>query len=53
MMQVNHRYYQDLTPEKVDALIDAARELAARDRGAARASPFGGVWSEQCESGGS
>lgn len=25
MMQVNHRYYQDLTPQKVDALIDAAR----------------------------
>jgi NADH-quinone oxidoreductase subunit E len=25
MMQVNHRYYQDLTPEKVDALIAAAR----------------------------
>ena len=27
MMQVNHRYYQDLTPEKVDALITAARQL--------------------------
>lgn len=26
MMQVNHRYYQDLTPEKIDALIDAARQ---------------------------
>jgi NADH-quinone oxidoreductase subunit E len=25
MMQVNHRYYQDLTPQKVDALVDAAR----------------------------
>jgi NADH-quinone oxidoreductase subunit E len=27
MMQVNHRYYQDLTPDKVDALITAARQL--------------------------
>jgi NADH-quinone oxidoreductase subunit E len=26
VMQVNHRYYQDLTAEKVDALIEAARE---------------------------
>jgi NADH-quinone oxidoreductase subunit E len=26
IMQVNHRYYQDLTPEKVDALIEAARQ---------------------------
>ena len=26
MMQVNHRYYQDLTPAKVDALIEAARQ---------------------------
>jgi NADH-quinone oxidoreductase subunit E len=26
VMQVNHRYYQDLTPEKVDALIEAARQ---------------------------
>ena len=25
VMQVNHRYFQDLTPEKVDALIEAAR----------------------------
>jgi NADH-quinone oxidoreductase subunit E len=25
VMQVNHRYFQDLTTEKVDALIDAAR----------------------------
>jgi NADH-quinone oxidoreductase subunit E len=25
VMQVNHRYYQDLSPEKVDALIEAAR----------------------------
>jgi NADH-quinone oxidoreductase E subunit len=27
VMQVNHRYYQDLTPEKVDALVIAARQL--------------------------
>lgn len=27
VMQVNHRYYQDLTPQKVDDLIAAAREL--------------------------
>jgi NADH-quinone oxidoreductase subunit E len=26
VMQVNHRYYQDLTTEKVDALIEAARQ---------------------------
>lgn len=26
VMQVNHRYYQDLTPQKVDTLIKAARE---------------------------
>lgn len=25
VMQVNHRYYQDLTPEKIDQLIEAAR----------------------------
>jgi NADH-quinone oxidoreductase subunit E len=27
VMQVNHRYYQDLTPDKVDSLLEAAREL--------------------------
>jgi NADH-quinone oxidoreductase subunit E len=27
VMQFNHRYYQDLTPEKIDALIDEARNL--------------------------
>ncbi|MGH2441877.1 MAG: NADH-quinone oxidoreductase subunit NuoE [Chloroflexota bacterium] len=26
VMQVNHRYYQNLTPARVDALIDAARQ---------------------------
>jgi NADH-quinone oxidoreductase subunit E len=26
VMQVNHRYFQDLTTEKVDALIEAARQ---------------------------
>lgn len=25
VMQFNHRYYQDLTPEKIDALIEAAK----------------------------
>lgn len=30
VMQFNHRYYQDLTPDKVDALIDAARNLQLR-----------------------
>jgi hypothetical protein len=28
-MQVNHRYVQNLTPEKVDRLIDAARAQQA------------------------
>lgn len=27
VMQFNHRYYQDLTPDRVDALIEAARNL--------------------------
>jgi NADH-quinone oxidoreductase subunit E len=30
MMQVNHRYYQDLTPAKVDSLIEAARAQQLR-----------------------
>ncbi|MGI8968320.1 MAG: NADH-quinone oxidoreductase subunit NuoE [Chloroflexota bacterium] len=34
IMQVNHRYYQDLTPEKVDALIDAARQQQLQAAGA-------------------
>lgn len=34
VMQVNHRYYQDLTPERVDALIDAARTQQLRSAGA-------------------
>ena len=34
VMQVNHRYYQDLTPEKVDALIEAARSLQLQSAGA-------------------
>lgn len=34
MMQVNHRYYQDLTPAKVDALIDAARQQQLQAAGA-------------------
>jgi NADH-quinone oxidoreductase subunit E len=34
VMQVNHRYYQDLTPEKIDALIDAARQAQLRSASA-------------------
>lgn len=34
MMQVNHRYMQDLTPEKIDAFLDAARERQLRVSGA-------------------
>lgn len=34
VMQVNHRYYQDLTPERVDALIEAARNLQLQSAGA-------------------
>lgn len=33
VMQVNHRYYQNLTPEKVDALIEAARQLQLQSAG--------------------
>jgi NADH-quinone oxidoreductase subunit E len=31
MMRYQHRYHYDLTPEKVDALIDAARKEAHGD----------------------
>lgn len=34
VMQFNHRYYQDLTPEKIDALIEAARNLQLEVAGA-------------------
>lgn len=34
VMQVNHRYYQDLTRERVDALIDAARQQQLHAAGA-------------------
>jgi NADH-quinone oxidoreductase subunit E len=34
VMQVNHRYYQDLSPEKVDALIEAARQQQLEAAGA-------------------
>jgi len=37
IMQFNHRYYQDLTPEKIDALIEEARSLQAQ---AGQASGF-------------
>jgi NADH-quinone oxidoreductase subunit E len=33
VMQVNHRYYQDLTPARVDALIEAARNLQLENEG--------------------
>ncbi|GAC1323928.1 MAG: hypothetical protein NVS2B16_06620 [Chloroflexota bacterium] len=33
IMQVNHRYFQDLTPQKVDALIEAARALQLQSAG--------------------
>lgn len=33
IMQVNHRYYQDLTPKRVDDLIDAARSQQLRQSG--------------------
>jgi NADH-quinone oxidoreductase subunit E len=33
IMQVNHRYYQDLTPQKVDELIEAARSLQLQSAG--------------------
>lgn len=34
VMQVNHRYYQNLTPERVDALIEAAQQLQLQSAGA-------------------
>lgn len=34
VMQVNHRYYQDLTPERVDALIESARNQQLEAAGA-------------------
>jgi NADH-quinone oxidoreductase subunit E len=33
VMQVNHRYYQDLTPAKVDALLQEARDQQLRSAG--------------------
>jgi NADH-quinone oxidoreductase subunit E len=33
VMQVNHRYYQDLTPERVDELIESARQLQLKSAG--------------------
>jgi NADH-quinone oxidoreductase subunit E len=34
VMQVNHHYYQDLTPQRVDSLIEAARDQQLRAAGA-------------------
>jgi NADH-quinone oxidoreductase subunit E len=45
VMQVNHRYYQDLTPEKIDALIDAARQ-AQLQSAAAPGFAIRTTWSE-------
>lgn len=42
VMQVNHRYYQNLTPSRVDSLIDAARDRQLQSAGA-RDSPYGRV----------
>lgn len=43
VMQVNHRYYQDLTPEKVDALIEAAgvSSLGLQGQRDSRSGPAG------------
>lgn len=46
VMQVNHRYYQDLTPEKVDALVEAAVQLQLQSAGAPGFS-IRRTWSEQ------
>jgi NADH-quinone oxidoreductase subunit E len=51
VMQVNHRYYQDLTPEKVDALIDAARAQQLSEAGAPRFA-IRRTWTESVEEGG-
>ncbi len=48
MMQVNHRYYQDLTPEKVDELIEAARNQQLQIVGAPGFS-VRHTWSESVE----
>ncbi|MGH2448773.1 MAG: NADH-quinone oxidoreductase subunit NuoE [Chloroflexota bacterium] len=45
VMQVNHRYYQDLTRENVDALIQAARDLQLAS-GAAPGFAVRKAWSE-------
>jgi NADH-quinone oxidoreductase subunit E len=45
VMQVNHRYYQDLTPEKIDALLEAARELQLQS-GSAPGFNIRRAWSE-------
>jgi len=48
VMQVNHRYYQDLTPEKIDELIDEAREQTLT-AGAVPGFSIRRVWSEAVE----
>lgn len=49
VMQLNHRYVQDLTPEKIDSLIEEARSLQLRSADAPGFSmrrPEGTRWSE-------
>lgn len=50
VMQVNHRYYQELTPQKVDALIEAARQQQLQEVGAPGFS-IRRTWSESVETG--
>jgi NADH-quinone oxidoreductase subunit E len=55
MMQVNHRYYQDLTKAKVDALLSAARTQQGESTGSAgfETKPLAAdhrPWSETVES---
>ncbi|MGI8826119.1 MAG: NADH-quinone oxidoreductase subunit NuoE [Chloroflexota bacterium] len=48
VMQVNHRYYQDLTAEKVDGLIEAARSRQLR-AGGARGFEIRRTWMESVD----
>jgi NADH-quinone oxidoreductase subunit E len=50
IMQVNHRYYQDLTPEKIDQLLDEAREQVL-SAGGAPGFALRPAWSESVEGG--
>jgi NADH-quinone oxidoreductase subunit E len=48
VMQVNHRYFQDVTPKKIDSLLDEAREQQLSDSVAPGFS-IRPVWSEAVE----